>query len=442
MSENCWKEEDYDMVFSEVKNYMSLYLFKKSLPSNLGIGIKNLFNLTDQELDELKMVHFLLSKELNELINILPQLTRNLAHSSVKQIVESRGIIRGKIDWGATYKTRYAYGFNDKSLFVTSPTSKSYDLEENQLLKFLLEKVLEFAADIDMQDLQKQINSTEDIIDEENTFYDIISNRVFAVRSFLRNVYFNEISSVSEVKPKAYRKAMNHRNRYYAYVARLYKLYEDLFILDDKKALEDLVSKQILKTTDWDDLYELYVFFEIAEHLRRLYPDENANEQLKRFKVGLLKPGNDYAISFKDDKYYPNGIKIHYQNVPDDFKKNSWYKEIINNYNFNGRSKRPDVVIEFIDENNVSSYRFVEVKRSSESSYIAGSVYKAMGYFSDFSEGVNLTGRIPGVLITWGGIHINNLEDALENDIFIVNKDEFEIHLDKILSLDGGQYNR
>lgn len=46
------------------------------------------------------------------------------------------------MDWNQTLKVRYTEGFDDKNLFICQPPSKYFDLEENQLLKFLLNRIL------------------------------------------------------------------------------------------------------------------------------------------------------------------------------------------------------------------------------------------------------------------------------------------------------------
>ena len=135
--EKLWNSEIRSDMILDLKEYLSLYLFKGNV-SNVSYGIETLFQLNADELKAQKAAHFLLSDKLNEFIKILPFLMRNLAHSSQRERQEFKGVIRGKVDWSQTYKRRYANGFDDKSLFVCLPASKSYDLEENQLLKFLL----------------------------------------------------------------------------------------------------------------------------------------------------------------------------------------------------------------------------------------------------------------------------------------------------------------
>ena len=51
---------------------------------NLEDSIEKITGITSSELQLIKKIHFLLSKEVRELIDILPLLMRNLSHSTQK----------------------------------------------------------------------------------------------------------------------------------------------------------------------------------------------------------------------------------------------------------------------------------------------------------------------------------------------------------------------
>jgi len=140
-------ESNIDIILEDIKEFLQLYLFKGNVSLNDDV-VEELFELSHEDLITLKTVHFLLSDEIRKLIKILPQLIRNLAHSTQKETENIKGNIHGKINWKLTIKERYSQGFNDKSLFTCNPPSKYYDLEENQLLKYLDSKDLNIALDI------------------------------------------------------------------------------------------------------------------------------------------------------------------------------------------------------------------------------------------------------------------------------------------------------
>lgn len=401
MTEDIWSEEIRKNILDEVKEYFDLYLFNKAT-INLKNEVKNIFNIEKHDFNYLKSIHFLMSPEVKDFIEVLPQLMKNLSHSTNKHERVYKGTIQGNVNWNKTYKKRYSQGFNDKSLFVCNSNSKLYDLEENQLLKFVLEILIKKYNIVKFKDKNWQSSFYKDNL---------------LVKTVLSNIYFQNITSLTHITPKILRKVSNPRNTFYKYVVQVYKLYHKIFIVENTQELIKLISNQILEPIDNNDLYELYVFFRLVSRL----PHDD------KLKLGLLRKGNDYAASYNDE------IFIHYQNIPQDFKNNSLYKDILSNYNLNGTLKRPDVIIEF-KQNNESYYRIVEVKRATnENNYIYDSIYKVIAYYKDFY--VKYVDNIPIVLVVWGEIKLDNTDEAFKSKIIILNKDEFEEYLDKLIIL-------
>ena len=413
-------ESNIDIILEDVKEFLQLYLFKGNVSLNDNV-VEDLFELSYEDLIILKVVHFLLSDEVRNLIKILPQLVRNLAHSTQKVTEIMKGSVRGRIDWRLTLKERYSQGFNDETLFVCNPPSKYYDLEENQLLKFLLKRI-KYLKDNYLNFINPETFDIEKI-DENKDWYTIVNDTVQMVKLTLKKVYFNDISDVS-IKPKHLRKCMRNRNLLYHYVAKAYKLYEDLFILENEEVLKELLSKRIIKTADGNKLYEVYVFFNLVKSLPGF------------FEGKLLYSGNDYSTTCKLDD---SEIIIHYQKTPDVLKEVSKYLDIIKNYEIGGKTRSPDVIIEF-KKNNKIWYRLVEVKNSSSPDYVRSSLYKVMGYYKDFRhifelENFDFTEKYPVVLVTWGGISIKFDYDPFDDEIIILNRKEFIKSLVRLLKI-------
>lgn len=414
-------ESNIDIVLEDIKEFLQLYLFKGNVSLNDSV-IEDLFELSHDDLITLKVVHFLLSDEIRNLIKILPQLVRNLAHSTQRETEIIHGNINGRIDWGATIKERYSQGFNDKSLFVCNPPSKYYDLEENQLLKFLLKRI-KYLKENYLNFINPETFDIEKV-DNNKDWYTIVNDNVQMAILTLRKVYFNDISDVL-IKQKHLRKCMKNRNLLYHHVAKVYRLYEDLFVLENEDVLKELLSKRIIKTADGDKLYEIYVFFNLVKSLPGF------------FEGKLLYSGNDYSTTCVLDDLE---ITVHYQKTPDALKKVSEYLDIIENYDIEGRTRSPDVIIEF-KKNNKIFYRLVEVKNSSSPDYVRSSLYKVMGYYKDFKhiyelENFNLTEKYPVVLVSWGGISIKQNYNPFRDEIIILNRKEFISNLINLLSVD------
>ena len=412
-------ETNIDIILNDIVEFLQLYLFKGNVALN-DDAIENLFELSHEDLITLKAVHFLLSNEVCSLIKILPKLVRNLAHSTQKETEIIHGNIRGRIDWNTTLKERYSHGFNDKSLFVCNPPSKYYDLEENQLLKYVLKMIVHLKKNY------LSFISTEkfdiDKIDVNTDWYTIVNDNYQISTKILKKVYFNDISDV-KIKSKHLRKCKRNRNLFYHYVFRAYSLFEDLFILEDKEVLKELISKRIIKTTNGDKLYEIYIFFNLVRSL----PVEMHK---------LMFSSNDYSTScVVNDKK----ITVHYQKTPTKLKDISEYLEILKNYEIKGSTRAPDVILEF-EKDGKTYYRLVEVKNSSSTSYVRASLYKVMGYYKDFKrisnvEKFDFTEKYPVVLVTWGGISLKNDYNPFNDKIIILNRKEFIDNLEKLLCL-------
>lgn len=417
-NKNKW--EGRERVLNYLKPQLWRILYKES-QANIQDQIEKITGLTSEELQILKIINFLLSDEVKELIDILPPLMRNLAHSTRKETIECRGMVRGRIDWGLTLKERYSHGFNDPSLFICKPASKMYDLPENQLLKFILNKIIKSGDNIEFLPIL-----TEDTLDESevNNYVDIIQARRSAVRNILKHVQFRNITLPPFVQPKTLQRTKNHRNRNYQPVVKCYELYENIFIINSPDALQKLIEKQLLEPLNNDKLYELYILFKILEKLE---------QKGGKISIGLLKPGQKptpYAAQYQDEN---ETINIYYQKMPGRCWKYSKYKEIFKLYKgVQVNSRRPDIILEFIKNNNYS-YSLIEVKRTQNRDYIVDSVYKVIGYLSDFKKCFPNKKPIDGVLVVWNGIQIKDWVGALEKSVLILSEPDLNKGLNKIL---------
>ena len=411
--------ENMDLILDEINEFLHLYLFKGNVILN-DKSISNLFNLSNDDLTTLKVVHFFLSDEVKDLIHILPKLIRNLSHSTKKEFEISKGYIKGIIDWNQTFKTRLSKNFDDKSLFVCKPSSKYYDLEENQLFKFILKKMVYFKKTY-LNFIPNDLNI--DNLDNSKDWYEIVKINYDKCRKVLKKVYFNEISDV-KIKSKHIRKCFKSKNYLYHKIGEVYKLYENLFLTNDIEVLKALIEKRVIKSMNANKLYEIYVLFNIIKMLP------------KKDNLKLLHVSNDYSICCFDENLK---ITVHYQKTPKVLKDVSKYLKILDNYEFRGSSRLPDIIIEF-EKNDETFYRLIEVKNSSDTKYISKSIYKSIAYFKDFEyvsqiENVNFTKKYPVVLITWGGISIKKDYDPFKEKIIILNREEFIANLKQLISL-------
>lgn len=95
-------------------------------------------------------------------------------------------------------------------------------------------------------------------------------------------------------------------------------------------------------------------------------------------------------------------MDVYYQVVPSAFVKDSVYKALFEAYDLDVSSRRPDIVLD-VKASQFKAPIIVEVKRSSDRTYIADGVYKVLGYLSDFRA--SFTEQAPkAILAVFGGI--------------------------------------
>lgn len=70
----------------------------------------------------------------------LARILRQLSSRTKREHVESQGLIRGKVIWPATLKSRYTGDF-DPTRFVCRESRRQFDTMENQLLRYLIEAI-------------------------------------------------------------------------------------------------------------------------------------------------------------------------------------------------------------------------------------------------------------------------------------------------------------
>ena len=423
-------DNNREEYIQKIREYLDIYLLEGT-PSFQSDAIMNFFGLENDELNVLKAVHFLISPEVKKLFINIPNLFRNLSHSTIPEDIKCQGIIRGNINWNKTIKVRYSMGLNDKSLFVCSPPFKHYDLDENRILKFIFRKIIFLYETILRFNIYKEESPIDlDRLYQSEKWYDLVEEKYLLSRLFINNIYFKEVSDLDSIRPEALKKAQNHRNSIYHKVARVFELYEKLFINEDMECLRELVQNQLIISSDNDTLFEIYILFKIISRLKEESIDDS-------FKIHLYL--KQYVANEQVSAELDCGatINIYYQHVPNTFKFNSKYLKMNNKqqYGFNVRVRRPDIILEIIENGN-SYYRIIEIKNASKYNYMRDSFYKMFGYIHDFS-GVNFTENMPFILVNWNGSKINEnfKEEIYRQKLIFFNKNEFLNKIDILFEI-------
>ena len=413
-----WDADLKNDILNEISDYLYLYLYKEAKSGNgLTSSITSIKRLKDDdELKLLKKIHFLLSDEVAVFIETSKKLVRNLSHSTRNHDIISRGMIRGSIDWCKTYEERSKEGFKNGSIFACKTTNKIYDLPENQLLKFLINRIISMTKDNAIGEIAPlELKESE----KEYWHNDIIKIRRTALK-IRRNSRMRDISDVNDIKPQTVRKAFKNKNNQYKAVVDCYLLYRKIFLDDDNlENLMDLINKQILEPLNDNKLYEIYLLFKLIDAL----PQDN-------LKLNLLRPESGFiAQSFYNDKI----IRLYYQKLPEGFGKKSKRSAISDSYDdFGIGAGEPDIIVE-ICENNSKRFRLIEIKNSSRNETLKRGLNEVYAYLKEY-EDVPLMDKMSGILIAFGGVGSIDLNTALNHEVAIFDMEHFnDIGLRRII---------
>ena len=401
-----WDVETREEILSEVKNYLYLYLYKEAGINEIKNSIANLTGLRDEDISMLQRIHFLLSPQVQEFLSVAKKLVRNLSHSTVNQEIISRGMIRGSIDWGKTYEERSKEGFKNKSIFSCKTTNKIYDLPENQLFKFLLNKIAIMTKNTSDEGLKPL-----DIKESDNEYWHntIIEARRISLR--LKNKsHMRDISDIDNVTPKMVRKTFKNKNNGYKAVVNCYLLYRSIFHEDDDSLhnLIELISNQVLKPLNDNKLFEIYVLFKLMDAFPKDY-----NRILK-----LMHRDSDFVSQYSKDN---QTINLYYQNLPEGFGEKSKRLAISSSYNdFGIGAGEPDIIVE-ICENDSKRFRLIEIKNSSKNDTLKRGLNEVYAYLKEY-EDLPLADKMRGILIAFGGVGSVDLNTALNHEVAIFER--------------------
>lgn len=216
-----------------------------------GLGIS--------DLDRLLRIRFALSEPVQAYLDPLHDRLSRIRTETAIERQDTRGEIRGSIDWGQTIRTRYAENPNDRSRFVTRTSNTEYQLPENILVKSLLAQIAQTARrellDIDQQ-WRREI-------------WDDGSIQRF-LRQYDRNVHLDRIEADAdtELSPRAKDKARQARQPLYYEAYDLYRLYERLLAREFEESDAAQLLFETLIVPETATLFELAAVFELLTVLQ------------------------------------------------------------------------------------------------------------------------------------------------------------------------------
>lgn len=197
----------------------------------------------------------------------LDRLLQQLSHHTQQIAVEQRERVRGRINWPATYKARFGQDY-DPARYVCREVRHQYDTPENQLLKYLLDRIERtlddvpealrngacyFPADFDRPPVRV------------NVWLENTKSRLLQLR---RNVRLRDVTLPPTVDESHLRRARLSRVEDYSIVAQLYERYEAIAAAPSLDALIPLGKRIIITPDRLDGGYEQWLRFGAALYRR------------------------------------------------------------------------------------------------------------------------------------------------------------------------------
>lgn len=118
-------------IIEEVASYMHTYLKEGRL--SIQPFLKDL-SINIDSLKDLLKIKFLLQENTESFVEKMPGRLRRFKTTTISSKELVHNDIRGRILWQDTYQERYKSG-NDSTIYITSKQNRSYDTDENLVLK-------------------------------------------------------------------------------------------------------------------------------------------------------------------------------------------------------------------------------------------------------------------------------------------------------------------
>lgn len=377
-----WTDAEFEKVLDGVSRLGWLVLKRFSAAYRPSDILAAFACLPKRDFETLRRLNFALSDDVAEFLGEhVPHFLR-MTPSATQHMVEDRsGPPRGRIDWLRTYARRTQSG-SDPTRFVTRAIERSADTEAARLFAFLLGCIAENGEWLEKRQIP-EVARTQ-LLSGANT----ARRNAAALRG--RGVRPSNRLAAREVGP-----LRKSRRPDVLAAVRLYDLYINVVELANENLLRNLLRKKQLAPEDLDDLFEVWTLLVLVEvHLRQGWELQEAiliggDTSPKRPKFTLFKDGAT--------------VEMFYQTVPSEMGRNSAYKSIFSEYDLDASMRRPDITVRVTWPTGQVQRLIVEVKRTRDQRYILDSVYKTLGYLSDFKDTIGPNTPL-AMLVVWDGI--------------------------------------
>ena len=173
--------------------------------------------------------------------HLAPRLLAQLARSTRPQRVLLRGRARGAVDWSATVRARYG-GSQDPTIFVCRQSWRLYDLPENQLLKYLLDR-LRRCHERSPEELRAFSSAGSGSAIGLSDRLAFVAQRL---RSFSATAYLRDVELPDAIDEEHLQAAKQSRNPLYRQTAAYFRLFRDVVEQPRWSAWRQVVQQNVL----------------------------------------------------------------------------------------------------------------------------------------------------------------------------------------------------
>ena len=417
----------FEWMISEVSNYLYGYL------KDGVVQVDSVIHHADFSIDRLQDLLKLRFIKSNRTIAFMKSLEKELASiksSTDSNTIESYYEVRGEILWEETLQRRLQTNPKDHYRFITRETERTFNTDENLVLKELLSKLYAYCYDDQFLNLFTARLWYEDIMKHRGHVEDALYHNIYLSKIERRHVSNRIVNKVKSHRKKIYREAAH-----LLYFIR--KIEEGDYTSDQ---LADVLHEFFILPANEDVLFELYWIVQIlkkqtdavyylmdgtnskvaswadGEHDFHMYHDSGGSNLVK-FSVHsdeILGSANPYLIHESRSFYKYNQLA-----------KSFFNQEKSLNY-WRGR---PDILIEKVNRQTKQLAGLVigEIKNTQDINYASKGLSELISYMHlvKDKEGEYLTDgdiEVKGLLCL-GEIEVDRVEKENVTVVSLFNKD-------------------
>lgn len=262
-------------MIDEVCSYLYGYLKEGVIQID---SVLHKADVTINHLQDLLKLRFIKNNRTIAFMNSLEVGLATIKSSTDSQTRESYYEVRGEIIWQETLQRRLQTNPKDPYRFVTRETERTFQTDENLVLKELLIKLYHYCFD----------DRFLSIFTSRPWYEDVIHTRAFVENSLFRNVYISRIEQ-QDVSDRTIEKVKFHRKKIYQEAAYLLdfirKIERGSFTSEE---LTEVIHEFFIIPSNEDVLFELYWIVQILKRQENVtyYLMDGTNSQVASWKNG------------------------------------------------------------------------------------------------------------------------------------------------------------